>query len=176
MDTTDVFLDRSWPNLGLKIDPVSNEFTDFEISSFLWSKILFFWLACFSAIPAASVLLLELERLYESCVIRIRELSAFLALSSRQGRQNWTSLMELTFFFENFGVMKNRSSRVTFSKTHRWTQRMYSWTGRDLMKVRKLVPCQTNSRILKYITFSVRKSHIFYSLSKSRFPSRPYYS
>ena len=72
--------------------------------------------------------------------------------------------------------MKNHSSRVTFSKTHRRTQRMYSWTGRDLMNVRKMIPCQTNSRILKYIMFSVQKSHIFYSLSEARFPWRPYYS
>ena len=34
-DTTDAFLDRSWPNLGGKIAPRSIELTDFEISSFL---------------------------------------------------------------------------------------------------------------------------------------------
>ena len=36
-DTTGAFLDNSWANLGLKIAPESIEFTDSEISSFLWS-------------------------------------------------------------------------------------------------------------------------------------------
>ena len=35
-------------------------------------------------------------------------------------------------FFENVGVIKNLSLHGNFHRTHRQTQRMYSWIGRDL--------------------------------------------
>ena len=81
MGTTDVFLDKSSPNLGRKIDPASTEFTDLENSSFLWSKFLFFWLACFSAIPAASVLLCRKNAIFQH---------QFLLIAGRDGR-NYTA-------------------------------------------------------------------------------------
>ena len=66
MDTTDVFLDRSWPNEGTKIGPVSNEFTDFEIYLFFGPRIPYFLQPFEITISLKTVLLLELERLYES--------------------------------------------------------------------------------------------------------------
>ena len=61
------FLDRSWPNLARKIAPKSIELTDFEISSFSRPICQQFWQAFLIWIARAAVLLLELERLYESC-------------------------------------------------------------------------------------------------------------
>ena len=45
---------------------------------------------------------------------------------------------------------KNLSSLMDFSKTHRQTQRINSWIGVGLRKDKKLVPSQTNTRILSY--------------------------
>ena len=45
---------------------MTNVHTDFEKSSFLWSKFLTFWQVLFFWISRTSVLLLELEKLYES--------------------------------------------------------------------------------------------------------------
>ena len=60
------FLGRSRPNRGRKIAPKSNELTDFEKPSVLWTIYTNFWQACWNSISPAAVLLLELERLYES--------------------------------------------------------------------------------------------------------------
>ena len=60
------FLDSSWPQLGGKIGPKSNEFIDSEESSFFWTIYTNFWLALLISISRAPVLLLERERLYES--------------------------------------------------------------------------------------------------------------
>ena len=67
---TNAFPDRSWPNLGQKIAPVPNEFTDLEIFPFFAPKYPIFWHPFFNLISSASVLLLELERLYESFLDR----------------------------------------------------------------------------------------------------------
>ena len=66
MPTT--FLDSSWPQLGRKIAPVTNEFMDSDKSSFFWTIYTSFWQAYLISISAAPVLLLERERLYESYV------------------------------------------------------------------------------------------------------------
>ena len=60
------FLDSSWPQLGGKIAPESNELTDSEKSSFFSTIYINFWQAHLISISAAPVLLLEQERLYES--------------------------------------------------------------------------------------------------------------
>ena len=60
------FLDSPWPDLGRKIAPKQNEFTDCEQSSFSWSIYTIFWQAYLIGISRAAVLLLELRRLYES--------------------------------------------------------------------------------------------------------------
>ena len=60
------FLDSSWPNDSGKIGPDWNELTDFEKSSFLSSIFPTFWQACWNSISPVAVLLLELERIYES--------------------------------------------------------------------------------------------------------------
>ena len=66
------FLDRSWPNLGGKIAPAPNEWSDFEIFQFFWAKCQNFLKSCFSTISNAAVLLLEPDNsekgtLYSSC-------------------------------------------------------------------------------------------------------------
>ena len=53
---------------------------------------------------------------------------------------------------------KNLSSLRDFSKTHRQTQHIHFWIAYDLSFVLKLVPCQTNTRILSYDHFSGEKS------------------
>jgi len=79
------FLDRSWPNEAGKIAPMSIELTDSEISSFLWTIYTNFWQAFLIWIVPAPALLSELERLYESCGMRTRGLSAFPALKPPAG-------------------------------------------------------------------------------------------
>ena len=48
-----------------------------------------------------------------------------------------------------------------FSKTHKQTQQLYSWIGIDLPEGGKLLPCQTNSWILRYLHFSDPFTPIF---------------
>ena len=65
---------------------------------------------------------------------------------------------------------KNRSTLTTFSKTHRQTQRIHSWIGLGLRNRHKLVPCQTNSQILSYDTFSGRSAQEIWTILDADFP------
>ena len=66
IDTTNAFLDSSWPKQGRKIAPKSNELTNSEKSSFVQANCQDFWQPCLIWIFPAAVLLLDLERIYES--------------------------------------------------------------------------------------------------------------
>ena len=66
IEATNAFLDRSWHTLVGKIAPVSNEFTDSEISSFLWPIFQLLSLAKLSQISQCSGITLRAVRLYES--------------------------------------------------------------------------------------------------------------
>ena len=86
---------------------------------------------------------------------------------------------EKSTFHENldfFGVTKNLSLLVTFSKTHRQTQRIHSWICLDLRNVKKLVPRETNSQILRYLDFSGQNLRKIQSHDRLRFPLQPNYS
>ena len=151
------FLDRSWPDLGRKIAPMLNEFTDFEKSSFLWSTFPTFWLACWTSIFPAAVLLSELERLYESCnILRSWGRSPFQGWAPGRAAEIRLKLCR-RHFSENFGHFlapwPNLSVKRDFSKAHKWTWDLHSWIGRDLIKREKLVRSQTNSQILRNLHF-----------------------
>ena len=68
------------------------------------------------------------------------------------------------------------SACADFSKTHRQTPELHSWVCRDLTEVGKLLPCQLNSQILRYLHFSDSFTPIFDKHVESRFPLRLYYS
>ena len=107
MPTT--FLDSSWPQLGGKIAPESNELTDSEKSSFFWTIYTNFWQALLNQISHAAVLLLELERLYESCLyVRLPlEDAKHLSRCWAPGRaENFQQIAWRDHFFENFGIMQ----------------------------------------------------------------------
>ena len=63
-------------------------------------------------------------------------------------------------FFKNFGVMNNISFGLARAQTYTPTQRIHFWIAYDLKNGRKLVPCQTNSRILKYFIVSDQNEQI----------------
>ena len=66
IEATNAFLDRSWHTLVRKIAPVSNEFTDSEISSFLCPIFQLLSLTKLSQISQCSGITLRAVRLYES--------------------------------------------------------------------------------------------------------------
>ena len=106
----------------------------------------------------------------------------FQVLSPRQGRKFSEILKERTLFrkfHENLkcsGAWKNLSSAKYFATAHRQTQRSHSWIARDLIYLKKLVLCKTNSQILRNHHFRLQKSHFFDNPIEARFPSKPYYS
>ena len=79
------FLDSSRPDLEGKIAPESIELTDFEISSFFGPICQDCWQAFLIWISTAPVLLLDLERLYESYGIRPWGRSTFPGASPPAG-------------------------------------------------------------------------------------------
>ena len=70
----------------------------------------------------------------------------------------------------------NTSVKRDFSRTHRQTQRMYSWIGLDLTEAGKLLRSETNLQILRYLHFSKPFTPIFDKPSWCRFPLPLYYS
>ena len=177
MPTT--FLDSSWPQLGGKIAPESNELTDSEQSSFFGPICQLFWLARLISISRAPVLLLERERLYESYKITpgAKHLSRCWAPGRAAQNRNaliFTYAIQIFMIFDNFREMSkfhenldfseacpNTSRKRDFSKTHSQTQRMYSWIDLGVSKVGKLLRSQTNSRILRNLHFSDPFTPIF---------------
>ena len=87
----------SWPNLHQKISPGSIELTDSEISSFFGAISWKFWLAFLISISPAAVLLLELERLYESYNIHGWGLSTFPGAELPAGPPKFD--LDLTFMY-----------------------------------------------------------------------------
>ena len=150
-------LDRSWPHASGKIGPEWNEFTDFEQSSFLSSIFPTFWQACWNSISPAAVLLLELERLYESCnVLLYWGRSPFQGWAPGRAAKIRLERRRRHFFgnFDHFSAScQDLSALVTFSKTHRRTQRIHSWIGLYLRTCGKLVRSETNSQILRNLHF-----------------------
>ena len=97
-DTTNSFLHSLWFQEWTKIGPVSNEFTDFEIFHVFLPKRTDSCLTFATTIsPEDRITLRAVKALRVMCNTN-SWLSAIPALSPRQGRPNWTSLMELTFF------------------------------------------------------------------------------
>ena len=114
--------------------------------------------------PVAPILLFKLERLYESCKCLSLGAKPFPGLSPRQGRQNSTSASETSLFrkFRSFSASCPDTSLLRdFSKTHRWTQRIHSWIGLELLEVGKLLRSQTNSQILSNLHFCEPFTPIF---------------
>jgi len=68
IDTTNALLDRYWFNLGRKIAPESNLFTDPNISSLSWSISPLFSLTKLTGISQCSRITLRAVRLYESFI------------------------------------------------------------------------------------------------------------
>ena len=71
---------------------------------------------------------------------------------------------------------KNFCFGSTFSQTHRQTQRIHFWIALCLRNVKKLVPCQTNTRILSYDHFSAEKIRKILDHSWRQFSLNPNYS
>ena len=161
-----------------KIAPRSIEFTDFEKSSFFRPKTKEFWQALLIWISPAAVLLLELERLYESCGIPSWGRSTFPGAEPPAGPPKLSkSLAESTFskFLTFLVSWKNLFSSRDFSKTHSQTQRMYSWIGLGLRIREKLLLSQLNSQILRNLHFSNSFTPIFDKPFWTHFPLRLYY-
>ena len=106
----------------------------------------------------------------------------FQVLRPRQGRKFSEILKERSLFrkfHENLkfsGACKNLSFAKHFATAHRQTQRSHSWIARDLIYLKKLVPCKTNSQILRNPHSCVQKSHFVDNPIEPRFPSKTYYS
>ena len=173
------FLDSSWPDLEGKIAPESIELTDFEISSFFGPICQDFWQAFLIWIAPAPVLLLELERLYESCGIRPWGRSTFPGAEPPAGPPKFSKSLGESTFPKNLDFLEaspNLSSKRDFSRTHIQTHRLHSWIGLDLRKKGKLLRSQWNSQILRNLTFSDLFAKIFDKHIWSEFPMRLYYS
>ena len=103
----------------------------------------------------------------------------FPGLSPRQGRQNSTC-SSLTLLFRKFRSFSasgpDLSLLVTFSKTHRRTQRIHSWIDLDMAQAKKLVRSETNSQILRNLHFCDPFTPIFDQHVETQFPSPLYYS
>ena len=159
---------------------MTNVHTDFEISSFLWSKFLTFWHPLFFWISRTSVLLLELERLYESYVITDPGGEApFQVLRPRQGRKKWISFnfhVSNPKFWSFLVSWKNTCSNRDFSQTHRRTPRIHFWIANTLTYRGKLLPWQTFTQILRNLHFCDRNFSLFDTHTFSKFPVFPYYS
>ena len=76
----------------------------------------------------------------------------YYKIDIRDGFKNWS---------QKFDVIKNMPCNDDFSITHRQTQRMYSWIGRDLIYLGKLIRSQLNSQILRNLHFSDRDTKKF---------------
>ena len=174
------FPDRTSPNPSRKIAPKSNEFTDFQKSWILSSFFPTFWLPCWNLISLAAVLLLELEKLYESCNV--------LLPWGRSPFQGWAPgraakiqrARRWRYFSGKFGHCSascpDTSLSTDFSKTHRWTWDLHSWIGLDLTNPEKLVRSETNSQILRNLHFRKPFTLIFDWHVETQFPLPLYYS
>ena len=70
----------------------------------------------------------------------------------------------MSTFHENLdfrGHAPDLFSKRDFSKTRKQTQQLYSWIGLDLPEGGKLLRCQLNSGILRYLHFSDPFTPIF---------------
>ena len=108
--------------------------------------------------------------------------ASFRVLSPRQGRKFSEILKERSLFrkfHENLkfsGAWKNLSSAKYFATTHRQTQRSHSWIARDLIYLKKLVLCKTNSQILRNLYFSEPFTPLFDSPFEIEFALPLYWS
>ena len=88
----------------------------------------------------------------------------FPGLRPRQGRQN-SICSSLTLLFRKFRSFSASCPDlfllVTFSKTHRRTQRIHSWITLHLRMVEKLVRSETNLQILRNLHFCEPFTPIF---------------
>ena len=157
MDMGPTFLDSSLLHRGGEIAPKWNKLTDFEKSSFLWSTFITFWLACWTSISPAAVLLSELERLYESCnMFRIWGRSPIQGWAPGRAAEIHLKLRR-RHFSENFSHFSapwpNLFLKRDFSKTHKWTWDLHSWTALYFIEGGKLLRSETNLQILRNLHF-----------------------
>ena len=89
---------------------------------------------------------IKLEKLYESYEIRIRKAERLPGAQLPAGPPK----LDFTHGADVFSNMLVHSADLSlsrdFSKTHRRTQRMYSWIAFDLTEVGKLLRSETNSQ------------------------------
>ena len=82
--------------------------------------------------------------------------------------------------FRNFDhfllACPNTYLSTDFSKTMQLTQRCHLWIASDLIYMGKLLPRQTNSRILRNLRFGDRFTPIFDKHIEIKLPLRLYYS
>ena len=96
----------------------------------------------------------------------------FQVLSPRQGRKFSANRLERALFRKFRPHEKNPSLKRDFYITHKLTQRIHSWIGRDLSYPGKLLRSQTNLQILRNLHFCARKTHFFDSPIDARLDAR----
>ena len=154
------FLDRYLPKDDRKIG--LEEFCNVrkEIFQFFCAKFTHSRLACQIKIWPKTVLLLELERLYESC-----KYSMVAKLPAGPPDDHWWSPRQCVFqaffkFFKFWCHEKNLSLSTDFSKTHRQTWRVHFWIGIDLKMIGKLVWNNSVMWEKRFFNFSARNLYI----------------
>ena len=148
MPTT--FLNSSWPQLGRKIAPVSNEFLDSEKSFIFWTIYTNFWQAHLIWIRPAPVLLLELRKALRVICISpgAKHLSRCWAPGRAAQNRNaliFTYAIQIFMIFDHFREMSKFHENLDFSeacpdtsckrdfyKTHRQTCHLHSWIALGL--------------------------------------------
>ena len=123
---------------------------------------------------------LRLERLYESCnVLLCWGRSPFQGWAPGRAAKNRLA-RRWRCFSGNFGHVSascpDLCVLVIFPKTHRQTQRIYSWIAPYLRMVAKLIRSETNSQILRNLHFCEPFTPIFDKHVETRFPLPLYYS
>ena len=99
----------------------------------------------------------------------------FQVLEPPAGPPKMSNSLGESTFHENLDFLvsyQNLYLSTDFSITHRQTQRMQFWIAFELTKGGKLLWSETNSRILRYSTFSVQNLHFFDNPIEARLGAR----